>query len=217
MRCQGAALTGSIAFLVMLLTGLGAVSPAETRGSDYATPMRAASHFGVALGSRSSVGYGIHLGWGGYSDHGSLRFYFGTGHGRHRHGHHRYRRYDRYGAYAYWPFRYRRYYRPYGARRHGYRYYNYRDSVWSKEQRRDGFREVLGPKVAEALRFNRNGESSTWVDPDTGTQTTVTPTRTYRGDAYCREYSLEVLQAGRREAANGKACRKLNGTWELVK
>lgn len=71
-------------------------------------------------------------------------------------------------------------------------------------------------KAAYALEYNRTRQPSTWTNPDSGAEYTVTPTRTYRsagGD--CREYSTEVFIDGQRDVVYGTACRRADGTWEM--
>lgn len=71
---------------------------------------------------------------------------------------------------------------------------------------------------ASALEHNRTGSGTSWSNPDTGASGTVTPTRTYvseRGQN-CREYTQTVKIGGKSEQAFGKACRRSDGSWEIV-
>ncbi|MFC1666064.1 RT0821/Lpp0805 family surface protein [Pseudomonadota bacterium] len=74
-------------------------------------------------------------------------------------------------------------------------------------------------QAQEALERNKTGETTTWVNPDSGGEISVVPTRTYKdksGD-YCREYTTEVEVAGKKETAFGTACRQPDGSWKIVK
>ena len=70
----------------------------------------------------------------------------------------------------------------------------------------------------KALEKNRTGYKSTWRNPDSGNQGTITPTRTYEvasGDV-CREYQQTVTIGGKTETVVGRACRQADGTWRIV-
>ncbi|MEO5703225.1 MAG: RT0821/Lpp0805 family surface protein [Gammaproteobacteria bacterium] len=73
-------------------------------------------------------------------------------------------------------------------------------------------------RAYQAMENNRVGQVSTWRNPDTGSQVTVTPTRTYTGASgqTCREYDTRVTIDGRREDAHGTACRESDGSWRIV-
>ena len=62
------------------------------------------------------------------------------------------------------------------------------------------------------------GETSTWVNPDSGNQGTYTPTNTYQTDSgqYCREFQQTITVGGQTEDAYGTACRQEDGTWQIV-
>ena len=72
--------------------------------------------------------------------------------------------------------------------------------------------------AAGALEGNRTGQAASWRNPDSGHHGTVTPTRTYAGDAGqpCREYQTAVTIDGRTTQGYGTACRQADGTWRLV-
>lgn len=69
-----------------------------------------------------------------------------------------------------------------------------------------------------ALEGNRSNQTSSWVNPDSGNQYSVTPTKTYETTAgrYCREYQSSVTVGGQRERAYGTACRQADGSWEII-
>lgn len=64
--------------------------------------------------------------------------------------------------------------------------------------------------VYQALDTNR---STSWVNPNTGNQYTVTPTST---SGYCREYRTTAVINGKTQNIYGKACRQPDGSWKAV-
>lgn len=72
--------------------------------------------------------------------------------------------------------------------------------------------------AAQSLEYNRTNQPSTWHNPDTGVNYTVTPTSTYQNASgqYCREYQTDVIVGGKRELAYGTACRQPDGSWKVV-
>jgi surface antigen len=71
-------------------------------------------------------------------------------------------------------------------------------------------------RAAHALEYNRTSQPSSWTNPDSGAEYTVTPTRTYRAASEdCREYSTEVFIDGQRDVVYGTACRRSDGTWRI--
>lgn len=70
-------------------------------------------------------------------------------------------------------------------------------------------------RAQRALETNRTSYPTTWNNPDTGYEYTVTPTRTYETERSgpCRDYTTEAVIDGRREIVHGTACRQSNGTW----
>lgn len=70
-------------------------------------------------------------------------------------------------------------------------------------------------RTAQTLNDARTGQSRTWVNPDTGYEYTVTPTRTYeQSDGPCREFSLNATvgnQPG--QEVYGNACLQADGSW----
>lgn len=69
--------------------------------------------------------------------------------------------------------------------------------------------------TARALNDSRTGQSTTWVNPDTGYEYTVTPTRTYEeAAAPCREFRLDATIDGRTDRnVDGNACLQADGSW----
>ncbi len=72
-------------------------------------------------------------------------------------------------------------------------------------------------KTAHSLETVRTGVPSQWVNPDSGNQYTVTPTRTY-GDASgpCREYTVDAVVGGKKDKLYGTACRQPDGSWKVT-
>ena len=69
-------------------------------------------------------------------------------------------------------------------------------------------------KTALSLENVRTGVNSSWRNPDTGNQYTVTPTRTFdTGSGPCREYTVDAIVEGRSQKVYGTACRQSDGSW----
>lgn len=72
-------------------------------------------------------------------------------------------------------------------------------------------------KTAQALESVRTGRSSSWRNPDTGAQYTVTPTRTRQApEGPCREYTVDATVGGQPERVYGQACRQPDGSWRAA-
>ncbi|PKL97043.1 MAG: hypothetical protein CVV17_12840, partial [Gammaproteobacteria bacterium HGW-Gammaproteobacteria-7] len=72
-------------------------------------------------------------------------------------------------------------------------------------------------KVAETLEGVRTGVPAAWINPDTGVQYSVTPTRTYdTATGPCREFTTEAIIGGKRETVFGTACRQADGSWQVM-
>lgn len=77
--------------------------------------------------------------------------------------------------------------------------------------------EVDRMKMAATLETTRTGVSTTWTNPDTGSDYRMTPTRTYESaGSPCREYVLDAEIGGRTEEVYGTACRQADGSWKIV-
>ncbi len=70
----------------------------------------------------------------------------------------------------------------------------------------------------QSLENNPSGTTTAWRNPDSGHSGTVTPTRTYRAadGQNCREFEQTVYVDGKQETAKGRACRRADGTWQIV-
>ena len=71
---------------------------------------------------------------------------------------------------------------------------------------------------SNTLETAPTGQTSTWVNPDSGNQGTYTPTKTYQTDAgqYCCEFQQTITVGGQTESAYGTACRQPDGSWQIV-
>lgn len=82
--------------------------------------------------------------------------------------------------------------------------------------------EVDRMKMAQAyqssLEYNRSGQQTEWVNPDSGNRGSFEPTRTYQNSVgqYCREYQQTITVAGRTEQGYGTACRQPDGSWQIL-
>ncbi len=73
-------------------------------------------------------------------------------------------------------------------------------------------------KVDMALERTPTGQSTSWVNPDSHAQYTVTPTKTVTASngQPCREYSTSAMVGGKQQQIYGKACRDASGAWKVV-
>lgn len=69
-----------------------------------------------------------------------------------------------------------------------------------------------------ALETAPVGQPMTWRNPDSGNSGSVTPTRTYQqaDGSYCREYRQTIVVNGKSQQAFGRACRQVDGSWQIV-
>ena len=67
------------------------------------------------------------------------------------------------------------------------------------------------------LEYKKDGQTSSWMNPNNGHSGTITPVKTYRTPrgTHCREYSQTISISGRYEEAYGTACRQPDGTWKI--
>jgi len=71
-------------------------------------------------------------------------------------------------------------------------------------------------KASLALENVRTGVPATWVNPDTGYEYELTPTKTYESDSGpCREYTMNANIGGKTEQVYGTACRQADGSWKV--
>jgi surface antigen len=70
----------------------------------------------------------------------------------------------------------------------------------------------------QTLEAAPTGAVAQWSNPDTGHSGTFTPVRTYQTNQgqYCREYQQTVTVGGKVQSAYGTACRRPDGSWEIM-
>ena len=73
-------------------------------------------------------------------------------------------------------------------------------------------------RTSTILEYNRTNQPSSWVNPDTGYDYTVTPTRTYTvAEGPCREFTMDAQVGGKTQQIYGTACRQADGSWKIIK
>ena len=78
--------------------------------------------------------------------------------------------------------------------------------------------QYLNSSTQSALEGTSTGTTSRWLNPDSGNNGTVTPTKTFQNDTgqYCREFSQTIIVSGQKQNAFGTACRQQDGSWRVV-
>lgn len=73
-------------------------------------------------------------------------------------------------------------------------------------------------RTRDVLEHNQTGQSSDWVNPDTGRRYAVTPRVTYRGARQrpCREFVIEWGTGPSARKSVESACRRPDGTWQIM-
>jgi surface antigen len=70
-------------------------------------------------------------------------------------------------------------------------------------------------KAAQALEATPTGQTSTWRNPDSGAQYSMTPTKTIDSPTGpCREFTVKGVVDGKPEDVRGTACRQKDGSWK---
>lgn len=70
--------------------------------------------------------------------------------------------------------------------------------------------------VNQTYEYNRDHQTSRWVNPNSGNQYAVTPRfTTVRGGRYCRQAEIQSIIDGRQEIVVKMACRRADGRWEF--
>ena len=73
-------------------------------------------------------------------------------------------------------------------------------------------------RASMILENNRTNQASSWHNPDTGYEYTVTPTRTYEvAEGPCREFTMDAVVGGKVQQVYGTACRQPDGSWKIIK
>jgi len=72
-------------------------------------------------------------------------------------------------------------------------------------------------RTQRTLEDTPTGHTTSWRNPDSGTEYAVTPTRTYQSDGQdCRDYTTRATIDGREEQVQGTACRQPDGSWWTI-
>jgi len=71
--------------------------------------------------------------------------------------------------------------------------------------------------IGQALEHAPDGQTIAWQNPTSDTQYEIMPTRTVQvaDGRYCREYTTTAVVAGKTQQVYGRACRQLDGSWEI--
>ncbi len=79
-------------------------------------------------------------------------------------------------------------------------------------------RQYNNSTAQDSLESQPTGTTSSWNNPDSGHQGSITPTRTYQRDdgIYCRDFEQTITVDGKTQQATGTACRQSDGSWQIV-
>jgi surface antigen len=73
-------------------------------------------------------------------------------------------------------------------------------------------------RMAEVLEFNRAGSATSWVDTKSNEGYTIIPHEAFNSSqGTCRNFEAQTNIAGNVQRSQGTACRKFDGSWEVVK
>jgi len=74
-------------------------------------------------------------------------------------------------------------------------------------------------KTAAVFENNRDGQVSSWRNPNTGYEYSTAPTKTWveSSGEPCREFTMDAVIGGRTEKVYGTACRQKDGSWQIIK
>lgn len=74
-------------------------------------------------------------------------------------------------------------------------------------------------KMQQTLETQKAGTTTTWRNPDSGTEYQMEPTKTYKNKKgqNCREYITTAKIGGKNEQVYGTACRQSDGSWKMIK
>lgn len=71
-------------------------------------------------------------------------------------------------------------------------------------------------QFGSALESNQTGNTSSWSNPDTNNNYSVTPTKTYQqGNQPCRNFTMNANVNGQPDKVQGTACRQSDGSWKV--
>ena len=70
-----------------------------------------------------------------------------------------------------------------------------------------------------SLENSQTGQAQAWNNPDSGHSGTFTPTATYKlaNGANCRDFETTIYVDGEKETGVGRACRRPDGIWQIVR
>ena len=76
----------------------------------------------------------------------------------------------------------------------------------------------MDQNAEKSLEYSQTGSTTEWKNPDTGNSGTFKPVRTFETSAkqICREFQTTIYIEGKKESANGTACRQIDGTWKIA-
>jgi len=85
----------------------------------------------------------------------------------------------------------------------------YLGSLWDDYDRK---------QASYALENGRDNKPVAWRNPNTNSENTVTPVRTYYepSGTPCREFTQTIYIDGKKEVGRGTACRQPDGTWRIT-
>ncbi len=80
-------------------------------------------------------------------------------------------------------------------------------------------RQYAERTAQNGLEYNQTGQEVAWRNPDSGNSGTFTPTATYKLDngTNCRDFETTIYVDGEKESGVGRACRRPDGTWQIVR
>lgn len=72
--------------------------------------------------------------------------------------------------------------------------------------------------TGQAFEYAADNQPVQWSNPDTRSQYTVTPKKTYTSSSgnYCREYTSTAVVNNREDTVTGTACRDDQGNWQII-
>ncbi|MEM6602695.1 MAG: RT0821/Lpp0805 family surface protein [Pseudomonadota bacterium] len=77
---------------------------------------------------------------------------------------------------------------------------------------------LAGNTMYKTLESGPSYRPSSWRNPDTGNygEVTAQPVRSTQYGENCRDYNQTIFIDGQAETARGTACRRADGTWDIV-
>lgn len=80
-------------------------------------------------------------------------------------------------------------------------------------------RQYAERTAQNGLEYNQTGQKVAWKNPDSGNSGTFKPTATYKLDngTNCRDFETTIYVDGEKESGVGRACRRPDGIWQIVR